>query len=602
MASRISLFFTSIVLAFVVFMFPRWEKERTEATLAWDVSGYYLYLPATVIYRDLEKLEFLPHIIEKYVPSYSPEQAFQLDNGNMCIKYPAGMAVLYSPFFFTAHIYANISDYPPDGFSLPYQIAIQLGGLFYAILGLVFLRKILIRYFSESTSAGCILLIGLGTNFFNYGTFDSGNVHVWTFALLAMLTYLTILFHEKTGWKKAIGIGACIGLAALARPTEIVFFLVPLFWGIVDRSSFFEKIELFKNHFPKICAAIFVTLLIGSIQLFYWKNISGDWLIYSYEDQEFSWSTPHFMDVFFSYRKGWFVYTPLMFFSLLGFIFLIKKWLKKGSPYILPIIIFILINTWIIASWDIWWYGGAFGQRAMIPSYILLAFPLAALMEWIKNRRWKQWVFYPLFFGCIFLNLFQTYQAHWGPWEALAMNKAYYWKIFGTTEINLSDQFSLDTNEAFFGQKQNSEILYESDIEHFSDTVGLSYNFVHAGNFALAVNEELKFSKGLKINYDHRASTHGWLTLEGWFAIKSFVPSYWYMPQCVVRFWNDGEVVKTSFFRPARIIYKKNKWEKIAADIKLPNQSFDQIEIFLWNKHDMGSLYADDLKVILFGP
>ena len=482
MSSRIALFISSLLLLLTVLFFPRWEKPHTEAPIAWDVSGYYLYLPATFIYDDLYELKFLPEIIEKYKPTPNINQAYSAGNGNMVMKYPAGLSILYTPLFFIAHISAKTLDYPADGFSLPYQIAIQLGGVLFAIIGLIFLRKILLQYFPDRTAGGLIILIALGTNFFNYATFDSANVHIWSFTLLSILTHQTMHWHHLATWPRALGIGACVGLAALVRPTEIIFAIVPILWGINNWES---KLLFFKNHYPQIIGAVLFTLAIGSIQFFYWKSATGNWVVYSYQDQGFYWTRPHFIDVFFSYRKGWLIYTPLMLFALLGFAFWLGKWKKNIPPYMLPIICFFMVNTWIISSWDIWWYGGSFGQRAMIPSYVLLAFPLAHLINWIKIKPWRAIIFTPLFLACISLNLFQTYQAHWGPWEATYMNQAYYWRIFFKTDDNPYDKILLDTNVGFGGKKKKDISVFKPDLSDPNDTLGLTKKISRSGNYVL---------------------------------------------------------------------------------------------------------------------
>jgi len=137
--SLIAFFISCFVIIAVALWYPKWEKPGTEATLSWDVMGYYLYLPAGLIYKDLEKVAFKEEIIKKYNPTAGFYQAFKHEkSGNYVMKYSIGLAVLYSPFFLLGHAYALISDYPPDGFSLPYQIAISWGSLFIAFLGLWF--------------------------------------------------------------------------------------------------------------------------------------------------------------------------------------------------------------------------------------------------------------------------------------------------------------------------------------------------------------------------------------------------------------------------------------------------------------------------------
>lgn len=62
-----------ILLAGVSFCYyPRWKGVYTEATISWDVSGYYMYLPAALIYQDLKKLAFFPDIQRKYNPDPYP--------------------------------------------------------------------------------------------------------------------------------------------------------------------------------------------------------------------------------------------------------------------------------------------------------------------------------------------------------------------------------------------------------------------------------------------------------------------------------------------------------------------------------------------------
>ena len=53
-----------------------------------------------------------------------------------------GSAILYLPFFFLGHYSAYQFGFPMDGFSLPYQYSLVVGGIFYTIIGLIFFRKI----------------------------------------------------------------------------------------------------------------------------------------------------------------------------------------------------------------------------------------------------------------------------------------------------------------------------------------------------------------------------------------------------------------------------------------------------------------------------
>ena len=58
------------------FYYPKWNKSWSEATISWDVSGYYHYLPAIFIYKDLKQQIWLDSINHKYLPSPAYDQAF----------------------------------------------------------------------------------------------------------------------------------------------------------------------------------------------------------------------------------------------------------------------------------------------------------------------------------------------------------------------------------------------------------------------------------------------------------------------------------------------------------------------------------------------
>ncbi len=598
MRNRLSLFafwVSAFIILATALAFPRYHKAGTEATLAWDVSGYYLYLPAIFIYKDLKEVKFLPQIIEQYQPSLTPDQAFPLGNGRQVMKYSAGMAALYLPFFLLAHFFALLAGYPADGFSLPYQVAIQLGGVLAALTGLWLLRKNLLRFFSDRITGWGVLLIALGTNFFNYATFDAASPHVWLFALLALVVHLSIRWHEKPGRRGAFLIGLCIGLAALVRPTEAIYALVPIFWGLDSLRNLHARGAFFRKKFSHLLLAGATAAAVGCIQLAYWKAVSGGWFVYSYQDQGFSFLHPFFSDVLFSYRKGWFVYTPLMLFAMAGFFFLYKK----NRSLFFPVLLFFLLDIWIVSAWDIWWYGGAFGQRAMIQAYPLLAFPLAAFLSWMSGRKWSNWLLGALMAACTALNLFQTYQAHWGPWEADMMNRAYYWRIFANTQDEPSDKLLLDTKEGFFREKKKVQVLFFTDFESVEDAPGMSSQRAHSGNRSAYVDAQTEYSYTIHLPRPESLKAGQRLHIGAWFFGPQKKSQVWWMPQMVVSFEKDGHMVHKRIVRPFRVL-NQAEWGEVGMDIKVPRKDFDLFRIFLWNPTQREEMYMDDLKVETF--
>jgi hypothetical protein len=86
---------------------------------------------------------------------------------------------------------------------------------------------------------------------------------------------------------------------------------------------------------------------------------------------------------------------------------------------------------YIVFSWWSWWYGGGFGQRALIESYTLLALPMTAFITWALEKKWFLYLpFYLLAGWFIFLNIFQTRQYYWGSIHWEGMTREAYWDSF----------------------------------------------------------------------------------------------------------------------------------------------------------------------------
>ena len=77
MKSRWALIIMSITMFIAgYFYYPKWKFSHSEALISWDVSGYYHYLPAIFIYKDLKSQKWLDSINTKYLPSPVFDQSF----------------------------------------------------------------------------------------------------------------------------------------------------------------------------------------------------------------------------------------------------------------------------------------------------------------------------------------------------------------------------------------------------------------------------------------------------------------------------------------------------------------------------------------------
>jgi hypothetical protein len=417
--STYSIVFSIFIISILIFTSKIWRQEKQ--VIYWDVISYYAYLPATFIYDDirLEKQETL----EKGL--FWPETAA---NGGHVIKTAMGMSILYSPFFFAGHAAAKLLGLPATGFSEPYKIAMLLGSVFYLILALIFLRKILKNFFTDGITSLTILALVLGTNLAFYASREATMTHVYSFALFSIFVWETIQWHKSPKLISLLFLGALAGVISLVRPNNILILVFFFLYDVSSWQTLQEKIHFFFKRFYWLLLMFVCFLLIWIPQFIYWKIITGKFLYYSYTNEYFFFSNPHILDGLFSYRKGWFLYTPLMFLAVFGIPFMFKH-LKKLSWAVSA---FVILNVYVVLSWWCWWYGGGYGLRAMIDSYIVLAIPFAVLLSVAKQAgKYVIRTLSVLVFILILHNQFQLEQYKFGSINFDGMTKEAYWNTFG---------------------------------------------------------------------------------------------------------------------------------------------------------------------------
>lgn len=461
--------------------------------ISYDTFGYYLYLPQIFIYKDLgfSNIEQIQAIVDTYESSGTLYQIWQTETGDWLIRYTSGQAVLFAPFFFMAHGYTLLTGGVADGFSLPYQIALFGGCFFYFFVAMFLLRRILLHFFSDKTTALTLFLLTLGTNLFANAIVGISGIHSQLFFLYTLLIFFTIRWHENPVWKNILPIAIAGGLICITRPTDIICLLIPLLWKVFDRDSLSEKWQLCREKFPQLLVSAVIMGVIGSVQLIYWKIYSGHFLIDSYNNpgEGLDFLYPHLAGTLFSFRKGWFIYTPMMLFVLLGFI---PLWRRRRDCF-WPLFVFLVLNVYLVSCWSCWWYAGSFSNRAYVQSYALLAIPFGFFLQAIGEKR--NFVRIPVYLIAavlLCLNLFQTWQFRKKIISASDMTRRAYFANFFQTDASKCDPSLLlvwrdpsgieemDTNRCYVERFLTKETFGEEGFQtdstvEFSPAVRIPY-------------------------------------------------------------------------------------------------------------------------------
>ena len=428
------------VFIYIIFNMNIWKENRT---LHWDKSSYYAFLPATFLYHDLERMDFIDAMNEQYsfVPGVPYYGMIEQSNGKRLDRYHIGVSFFQLPFFTIAHIITSLGqEYPADGYSPYYMLWICISSAFWSAMGLWVLGVFLKRYFNHTITITVLLLLAFGTNLYFYSSFDTGMSHPYSLFLIACVLNFTDKWYRSSQAKWVILLGLIFGLIFIVRPVNIICLLIPLLWQ-TEQERLSNRISFFSQQWKSIALASIIGLAVCFPQLAYWKYITGNWLIYAYKGEYFDFLDPHIMDGLFSYRKGWFLYTPLALIASIGFVCLRKK-LAKTIPALLSTM---SITIYVTFSWESWFYGGSFGCRALIDFLPIMAFPLAALLQYLFSKGKFVHTTTAVFLSLVVaLNLWQTYQFSKGviPWDH--NTKEHYWRMFFKLEHAPGDEVFLE--------------------------------------------------------------------------------------------------------------------------------------------------------------
>ncbi len=376
----------------------------------WDTDQYYSYLVAFFIEGDL---------------SFNFPNNYWLHDGPLGVKIQKmsmGVALLEMPFFLLGHLVAKLGGYPLTGYSAPYVWSVNLGVLLYVFIGLNLLRKALLKFYSQFATSLTLVGVFIGTNLLYYTISTPTMGHSFLFFLFSALIYLTIRWHEdKKNIHLYLGVFVA-GFIAVVRPNHAFAILIPVLYNVTSWESLKEKFKLIGSLKFKLIIALILFLIPIIPQLLYWKIYAGSWLYFSYNKEGFFFDNPQIVEFLFSYRKGWFIYTPIMLLAFVSMFFYKNKSLSVSSwVYVIP-------SIYIISSWWCWWYGASYGMRAMIDFYPLFAFPLAYFFDYFKRNLNLKILGVGVIALFVYFNLFGTiqYQRIIIHWDAMTRDSFWY--------------------------------------------------------------------------------------------------------------------------------------------------------------------------------
>lgn len=402
-----------------------WGKDHWNQVVRSDGEGYYAYLPAVFIFQDLNFTFFDYYEGVRYHDPFNFRDYRMIVDGVAINKCWSGMALAVSPFYLGAHVVAGIAGYEQDGFSPPYPLSVTLAALFYLLLGLWAVGQVL-KSFGVRPWVQALVLPALlfGTNLFYYTVSEPSMTHVYSFGLISLFVLLMRRYFLQPSGRKLLWIGLVGGMIMLIRPLNVLVLLsAPLV--AADAGRFLAGLRAAFKAWPILLGALMLAGAVLSVQCWIYYFSTGYFWVYSYGKESFDFLHPNMVPFLFSYKKGFFLYTPLALLALGG---LWPLW-KQYRFAFYAMLAFLLLLIFIFSSWWSWWYGGSFSSRVMTDYLIFFGLLLGLLLESIKRPLVRGLTLTVILFLVLFCQVqtfqYRYHQIHWAD-----MNREAYWDVF----------------------------------------------------------------------------------------------------------------------------------------------------------------------------
>lgn len=361
----------------------------------WDGAAYYSWLRSAVIDGNLDtgdEINYYESVQETDVQS----QRWTDDRGRSATglwinHWPVGSAILWAPYFLAAHGLVRLgvgpfAAFPADGYSAPYIWLVLMGTTLWGLAGLLLVYRVARRLYSDFAATLAAALAMLATPLVFYMFVSPAMAHandVFANALFVWLWYVTREKRDAAGW---LLLGGVVGLATMVRNQNALLIVFP---GLELAAQALSALAGRDGKGLSAAVGHGVALVCGAAlafapQMAVWQAVFGSPLLNPQAASSglgFDWTAPHLWDALFSPR-GVFVWHPVLLAGAIGLLALARADRRLTAMLACNL----LLQTYLIGSWDAWDGTPAFGARYFLCMLPVFQLGLTAAISAARRR------------------------------------------------------------------------------------------------------------------------------------------------------------------------------------------------------------------------
>ncbi|WP_428263151.1 hypothetical protein [Haliangium sp.] len=368
-----------LVLAASAWFFASEDNRGPTARLAADAPYYHSYLPSLLFDHDLD-------FTNEYRITNNWYRFGKTPLGRPSNVFGIGPALFALPGFGVGHLIALAAGDEANGFSAAEVKATMFASLLFSLGALWFTSRLLRRRLGGHWRPALVpLLLAVAGPVVYYAVRQPGYAHPFaTFWAAWLLDHWDASFDgrdQPRSWRCWLGMGALVGVAALARPQLALWALVLGPMAAIDDVARARRAGLDLGRAVAVLAARAVaaaalSVAVFSPQLLAWKAIYGAYYAVPQGEGFMRWDAPAWSEVLMSSRNGLLPWAPLYALAAVGLVAGLRRHPRLFGAALVGVAAQTVTNG---AAWD-WWAGGSFGGRRFDSCFAAFALGLGLVL------------------------------------------------------------------------------------------------------------------------------------------------------------------------------------------------------------------------------
>jgi hypothetical protein len=357
-----------------------------------DGVGYYAFARAILIQGNLDFTADYQHANQGFREARldangAPNALFRTATGHLDNHFTVGPAILWAPFLICAHAGVLIArafgcEVPPDGFSLPYLLAMAFGTLLYGFLALVLSYRVACQFVMQRWALVGTIAIWWASSLPVYMYFNPSWSHAHSAFCVALFFWYWLRTRDERNAAQWMVLGLIAGLMMnVYYPNALVLaVLLPeaisgyrARWSSATAKWPGVGAELARHLL--FCAIVFCSLLPTFLTRYF---VYGGFLETGYAPvTQWAWRSPSLLALLFSANHGLFSWTPILLISVLGLMLFWRRAPAVGWSVLCALAAF----YYFMAAYPDWPGISSYGNRFFVSLTVFFILGLAVGLE-----------------------------------------------------------------------------------------------------------------------------------------------------------------------------------------------------------------------------